>query len=324
MQNDAAESAAGFTLAHLSDPHLSTLHQVNWRDLANKRLLGYLSWRRRRRFQHRSEVLQALQRDLLEIRPEHLIITGDLTHIALPEEFLQVRRWLQSMGSPFDVTVVPGNHDAYVDVPWHQGLAHWQPYMNSDDHAGQHNGAGSTGSLFPSLRIRGPVALIGLSSAQASAPFLATGSLGTAQLSQLSELLEKTARQGLFRMVLLHHPPVPGEEKWRKRLTDAQALCEILADYGAELVLHGHSHRYRQSRITGPRHDVPVFGIPSASAIGPGAGRIAAYQLYKIARLGNEWKIDTLLREYSPKQGRFNEQHGQSMRLPLIPIEKRR
>ena len=44
--------------AQISDPHLSSLEGVRPGDLLNKRALGYLSWRRKRRFEHRPEVLQ--------------------------------------------------------------------------------------------------------------------------------------------------------------------------------------------------------------------------------------------------------------------------
>ena len=65
--------------AQLSDPHLSSLEHVRARDLLNKRALGYLSWRRKRRFEHRPEVLAALQRDLSGIELDQLLVTGDLT-----------------------------------------------------------------------------------------------------------------------------------------------------------------------------------------------------------------------------------------------------
>ncbi|RLA48224.1 MAG: metallophosphoesterase, partial [Gammaproteobacteria bacterium] len=44
------------TFAQISDPHLSSLEGVHARDLLNKRVFGYLSWRRKRRFEHRAEV----------------------------------------------------------------------------------------------------------------------------------------------------------------------------------------------------------------------------------------------------------------------------
>jgi 3',5'-cyclic AMP phosphodiesterase CpdA len=308
------------TFAQLSDPHLTSLLGVSWRDLANKRLLGYLSWHSRRRAEHRGEVLEALQQDLRRTCPEHVVVTGDLTHIGLPDEFLQARLWLESLGSPQDVTVIPGNHDAYVRIPWKDGFAHWQPWMMSDGmrDAGREDPAGS---IFPSLRIRGPVAFIGLSSARPSAPFFATGRIGAGQLERLDALLGETGQQGLFRVVLVHHPPVPGEEKWRKRLTDAARLCRVIVARGAELVLHGHRHRAEQSRIEIPGTHVPVYGIPSASAIGHKTGRIARYYLYRVQRSASGWMLDITSREFSPGQAAFAREGESRLEIPRRPIQ---
>ena len=89
--------------AQISDPHLSSLEHVRARDLLNKRALGYLSWRRKRRFEHRPEVLDALARDLNIDELAQLLVTGDLTHIGLPSEFRQGKEWLQQLGAPQQV-----------------------------------------------------------------------------------------------------------------------------------------------------------------------------------------------------------------------------
>ena len=60
---------AAFTLAHLSDPHLPPLPAVRLRDLAGKRVLGYLNWTRNRHKFHRREVLDALVSDMQARRP---------------------------------------------------------------------------------------------------------------------------------------------------------------------------------------------------------------------------------------------------------------
>jgi len=97
-------------------------------------------------------------------------VTGDLTHLGLPEEFRQVAGWLRRLGSPEKITVVPGNHDAYVSAPWQETYGAWTPYLEGDE--------GSLAAGYPILRVRGPAALIGLSSARPSGPFLAMGSIG--------------------------------------------------------------------------------------------------------------------------------------------------
>ena len=98
----------------------------------NQRVLGYLSWQRRRYRVHRREVLDALVADLREQAPDHVAITGDLVNISLPAEFVQAAVWLRQLGTPDWVTVIPGNHDAYVEVKWREAWAHWSDYMCGD------------------------------------------------------------------------------------------------------------------------------------------------------------------------------------------------
>ncbi|MFX7212897.1 metallophosphoesterase, partial [Acinetobacter baumannii] len=76
--------------------------------------IGYLNWKRKRHMVHRREVLGELVADMHAQQPDHIAVTGDLVNIALPLEFAEARRWLESVGTPEDVSLVPGNHDAYV------------------------------------------------------------------------------------------------------------------------------------------------------------------------------------------------------------------
>ena len=59
-----------FTLAHLSDLHLSSLNDVKVRELLNKRIYGYLKWQLKRRAEHRREVLDALLLNLQHTTPD--------------------------------------------------------------------------------------------------------------------------------------------------------------------------------------------------------------------------------------------------------------
>ncbi len=290
-----------FTLAQLSDPHLSSLIGVRIGDLLNKRVLGYLSWYLRRRAEHRGEVLSALVRDLRAVGPDHIVVTGDLTHVGLPSEFRQAREWLDSLGTPSDVTVIPGNHDAYVTTAWDRTFALWTPYMVSDQ-TGTHRNAQA---VFPSLRVRGSAALIGLSTARPSAPFLAVGSLGSDQLRKLEQILEETSRRGLCRILLIHHPPFAGTVAWRKRLTDGASLRTVLARHGAELVLHGHTHRTSLAQMETASGSIQAIGVPSASARGRRPGRRAQYHLYRVTRTGQGWDVKVSVRGYSSADERF-------------------
>jgi 3',5'-cyclic AMP phosphodiesterase CpdA len=261
-----------FVLAHLSDPHLGPLPPARWSELAGKRATGFVHWRRKRRLVHRGDVLARIVADLATQAPDHIVVTGDLVNIALAGEYAPAAAWLAALGAPRDVTLVPGNHDAYVRAAVRDPAAHWGDYMRGDD--------GSAG--FPFLRRRGPLALIGLSSAVPTPPLLATGRLGGAQIAALAPLLESSRREGLYRVVLIHHPPRSGPSRRFKRLVDAAALRVVLAQHGAELVLHGHDHEHALVYLEGPQRPIPVMGVPSASAAPSGRYDPASYNLYRI------------------------------------------
>lgn len=294
-----------FTLAHLADPHLSSLTGVATTDLLNKRILGYLSWYWRRRAEHVPEVLSALVRDLNVVRPDHTVVTGDLTHIGLPNEFHQARGWLDSLGPPSEITVIPGNHDAYISTAWDRTFALWEPFMASDPTQLDAEKQMNADSIFPSLRVRGNTALIGLSSATPSAPFLAVGTLGSEQLRRLEQILEETGRQDLCRILLIHHPPLLGTVGWRKRLTDSAPLCSVLARQGAELVLHGHTHRTSVTQIETPWGSIPTIGVPSASSCSQEPNRRAQYHVYQVTQTAEGWELLVRARGYSSVENRF-------------------
>ena len=312
-ERHAASLDAEFTLAHLSDLHLSSLDSVKPGELLSKRMLGYISWRLRRRHEHRADVLDALRADLLAEHPDHIAVTGDLTHLGLPQEFRDASSWLARLGAPDGITVVPGNHDAYVREPWQETFAQWSAYMRGD-------GAGEGTDIenaFPSLRIRRHLALIGLSSARPSAPFLATGRLGEGQLQRLDRILERTANAGLFRIVMLHHPPAAHTVRWRKSLRDGATLRTMLKRHEVELVLHGHAHFSAATYLDPALGRNLAIGVPSASAIGKKVDRHATYHVYRIARDNGGWRLRVSVRAFSPERRRFVPEDGRRLRLAL-------
>ena len=298
--NSFGEPTPTFTFAQLTDPHLTSLEEVGISDLLNKRMLGYLSWRHTRKQTYRREVLDVLVQDLQTHHPDHIVVTGDLTQVGLPAEFQEARNWLDSLGLPENVTVIPGNHEAYALPSWDRLLATWEPYLVSDSDWSDPDSGSTYSSLFPTVRIRGEVALIGLSSAYPSLPFLAVGKIDEAQLSRLSGLMRDLSQRHLFRVVLIHHPPVPGSIKWRKRLTNGKALQSVLNQHGAELVLHGHSHRLSRSSFDGLSHAVPVIGLPAASRKDGASYYRAAYNLYRVTRQDKGWELKISTHVLSP------------------------
>lgn len=252
------------TLAHLSDLHMSPLKGFTPRHWNVKRGLGYLNWQRGRRFVHSRDVLQRLVADMMMHAPDHVAVTGDLVNIGLPAEYETALGWLEELGSPDRVTVVPGNHDIYVHLRSDPGVRRWQPYMVADAWGAQFATPRHDG--FPFVRRVGGIALIGLNSAVPTKPFVAAGRLGHPQLDALGPLLDRARAEGLVRVLLIHHPPLPGKAPRLRGLIDAPELQQVIGRHGAELILHGHNHRDLVTRVTHAAGETTVIGICSSSA----------------------------------------------------------
>ena len=274
-----------FSLAHLSDPHIGPIATPRLRELLNKRGLGLINWYRKRHRHHHADVLNAVVKDMQAQSPDHIAVTGDLVNISLDTEFAGAARWLMSMGPPEHVTLVPGNHDAYIRRASGWAAQHWGEFMRGDD-----------GADFPFVRRRGPLAIVGLTTSLPTGPFMATGHLGGEQLARLAEILIALARERLFRVVLIHHPPIPNRRHYMKRLIDGPMFRALIAEHGAELVLHGHNHEQQLMWLDGPKGRIPAVGVPSASAIVSDHDEPAAYNLYAIDGGPGAWTCEMLSR----------------------------
>jgi 3',5'-cyclic AMP phosphodiesterase CpdA len=272
-----------FRLAHLSDPHLGPLPVASVRELASKRVLGYVNWHRNRAVAMHGDVVGLLCDALRAAAPDHIVVTGDLVNIALEAELEPARIFLEGLGPAADVTVVPGNHDAYVPGALARATVSWRAFMAGDTDHGP--------PAWPTLRRRPPVGLVGVSTARASAPFMATGYVSVPQATLLDEHLEALGHEGLFRVLLIHHPPVAGATDWHKRLIGASRVRAAVRARGAELVLHGHTHLATRHQIAGPHGPVPVIGVPSASQRPGGHKPGAGFNLFEIEATGESWSV---------------------------------
>ena len=144
------------------------------------------------------------------------------------------------------------------------------------------------------------MALIGVSTAVPQPLHRAAGLLGGTQLESLAFLLSDLRERGYARVVMIHHPPLPGLAKPRKALLDAAALRDVLEAQGAELVLHGHNHEHMLNTLTSRFGTVHVLGVPSASLLQSEHHPVAAWNLYRIQRQGGKWLIDVKVRSFDP------------------------
>ncbi len=284
-----------FRLAHLSDVHLGPLPDVTYRDLASKRMVGYVNWQRNRRHILSDGTLGAIVDDIKANAPDHVAVTGDLVNLALDGEIELAKQWLELLGPPRDVSVVPGNHDAYVPGAFDKVCRSWGAWMTGDGLE-----APANRHAFPYMRIRGQVALIGVSSARATAPFMANGFFREDQSHRLAALLDVAGRKGLFRVVMIHHPPVRNAISQHKRLFGIGNFQQTVSRHGAELVLHGHSHDASLHWIGGQKNrPVPVVGVAAAGQGIGGSHAPAQWNLLEISGEPGAWMLSLCRRGLS-------------------------
>jgi 3',5'-cyclic AMP phosphodiesterase CpdA len=287
-------------IAHISDLHALDLTGASPLRFFSKRFFGWLNLLRKRRAAHPTELLDALCADLGQQPLDHVVVTGDLTNLSLPSEFRRARQALDSLPfGPKAVTAIPGNHDVYA---WGAYFGrtfekHLLPYAQSDG-APEHELP-----TWPIVRKRQGVAIIGCSTGLPSPVPLADGWLGGRQLRRLEEALDSTRDH--FRLLLIHHPPLPQHLDVLRALRDRGRLHKLLRRVGCDLVLHGHEHRDLRGTLDGPQGPIPVIGAGSATYNHPLADRRARYNIYTVSNPGPTAPFTIEQRVYNPTTRTF-------------------
>lgn len=268
-----AQDSDKATIAHISDVHLPTPGKLPLRDLLNKRFLSLLSWKLSRQYRHLPEISSRIVADMARHRPDRILNIGDITNLGHKSEFEQAEKWMRALPAP--CYFVPGNHDILVRADVHEGLDLMSPWMEG------------SAQQFPYVTTYHDVAIIGVNSAIPTPPFKAWGRVGEAQGQRLLNALETT--RGLFRIVMIHHPPGYGLVKSGKRLKDVRKIAEIIKQGGAELVLHGHSHN--ESLVTVPETEIPLLGVSSTSMHSIKPWRRASWNRLEICKKEGFWSL---------------------------------
>ena len=290
-------------IAHLSDLHLLALEGAVPFRLFNKRLTGYLNLRLRRHAVHKPHPVRAAAEEIRRLDIDHVVITGDVSNLALEQEFLLVRRFLEhDLGLPPErVSLVPGNHDAYTQGAHRADrfARYFASYLRSDI---------DVGARFPFVHLRGPAAIIGLSTAWPRPPLVASGHVGAPQLRALERLLEHPEVARRTPVVLQHHPwhnPKTLSKTLLEGLWDADDEAHSLRRVARGLLLHGHLHRRIHRRLPTERGHLDAVGATSASLLHDSDERMAGFNVYELAEDGAIQAIRS--HRYLPEQGTFRE-----------------
>jgi 3',5'-cyclic AMP phosphodiesterase CpdA len=293
-------------LAHLSDPHLLSLAGTRLRDFVNKRWIGALNLLANRAREHKVEVFDAMVADINALGIDHVLCTGDITNVALPSEFEFARGRFDRLDfGAADATIIPGNHDAYV----HAGVPLFADYFG-DNFACDPGWEWPDRDPWPTVRVRGDVAIVGVTTSLETPWFTAWGRLGAKQIGRLAQVLDDDRLAGTFKLVAIHHPPVgPKAEHDRHGLKDHRQFCRVVASAGADLVVHGHEHLDMRNELRGRNGTrIPVHGIQSATYAGLRRKHRAHYRVYTLG----PGVLTHELRAWNPDAGRFESASARS------------
>lgn len=220
-------------LALIGDIHKYRLFVPPWH-LLGKRLVGQANlWLNRRHcFDHR--LLDGVIEQALSIKPDLVLLSGDLTTTSLDGEFQDVAQILEPLTSRYPTVIVPGNHDRYTFTSARKRVMEAMlPNLVPDE--------------WPHFRQLTPRwHLLALDSA---VPRIlnSRGRVGLNQIRKIRRFTENlTAQDGL--VVLCHYPlkspPRSLPLTWDHKLADSFRLRRVLTRCPARLIyLHGHIHR---------------------------------------------------------------------------------
>ena len=291
-------------VAHFSDLHLLSLDGARALDFANKRWIGGVNLLANRGRHYHTGVFESLISDLNAAGVDHAICTGDVTNLAMEQEFHFARGLFDRIAlGPDEVTVLPGNHDAYVARGAQFFTGYFAGYHTSDP-----GWEWPDGDAWPLVRIRGDVAIVGVSTSLTTPWFTAYGQVGREQLDRLRQVLVDPRLDDKFRIVAIHHPPAGKFARSRIRgLRDRDGFAAVLAETGAELVIHGHEHRMLVHTLPGPGGtEIPVHGINSGTYEAGSVDRRARYRIYQVGEADSRPSlVGSEMRVYVPDSGQF-------------------
>jgi len=295
-------------VAHFSDLHVLALDGVATHRFLNKRFTGWVNLKLKRGHKHRPAYVRAIAQEITRAKVDHVVITGDLTNLALEQEFEAVRALLEEeLGMHADdISIVPGNHDLYTRGAMRDRRfsRFFEPYIASDL---PELAVDIDLGRFPFVKLRGPLAIIGMSSAVPRPPLVASGELGEPQIDALARILAHDEVRRRTPVIALHHPihnPASAVKTWLEGLRDADGLVDALGIVENGLLLHGHLHRRIQRHLPTKSGKVLAVGATSASLEHEDEHRMAGFNLYTFDGAGGLESVEAHV--FDPERSAFH------------------
>ena len=302
-------------IGQLSDIHVRDFSGLTFADIFRKRLIGYVNYEARRRSEYSVEVVKAAVSEMIDAALDHVVVTGDLSNVALESAWRRARTLLEPLDEAgIGLSVIPGNHDAYVSAALDGTFERVFDDWRGDAHKRAHP--------YPYVVRVGPVSLVHANTGVPTPPLQAFGRLGEAQLGRLNEVLSAERAEGRVVVLALHHHPTraPHKEHERTRgLHDAAALREVLRAHAVPLVLHGHNHYFHARRL----RDAPETLIVGCScSTTTQAGPAPRRGQWLRADVGEGGVEQIAVRWWDSARGAFGD--DEALALDDVPVETER
>jgi len=194
--------------------------------------------------------IEGLEQMLPDLRPDAVVVTGDLSQRARHGEFQRARALVQAAARTAPVLVIPGNHDV---AWWTRPLI---PFAREPLYAKYARYFGA--ELAPTLALPGTIIASALTSRGVAWGSLTLrvrdlavkGHLPKREIARVRGLFEAAPREQA-RVLVLHHNVLRGDISNRMGLARwRQAQRRIVAS-GAEVVLCGHDHEEGAELLAG-------------------------------------------------------------------------
>jgi 3',5'-cyclic AMP phosphodiesterase CpdA len=237
-------------IAHLTDLHIDSPKALRpgmlftgWHP--NRRVFGAANFLLARKSIHQVPVLKAAVDAVRLAGADHCVITGDVSNLAIEDEFVFVRGILDPIGGPDRLSIVPGNHDWYTPESVSAGLfeKHFGDLIWAPDVAP---------GTWPTFKDFDGVRLILARTAWTPPPGMAWGKMGTEQIEAVFRLAEDAADRGLFVVLAQHHHlhrRHSATQRFTGRFIDAAEELEMIARSRIGLVIHGHDHNHHDQVV---------------------------------------------------------------------------
>ncbi len=265
-------------LIHISDLHFTTFFRTN------------------NFFQ-----IESVLKHAIDLKGDHIIITGDLTDNADPKDFMILRKLFEKLklidGNRFSLVI--GNHDIFggaqsaediftfpekcgkvnYDRKVREFYNYFPELFNNSVYLNHKN-------VFPFAKIINNFLIIGLNSiepySKINNPFASNGKIGIPQLNETYRIFERYKDENFRKIVLVHHhfnkievTENSSNKLWQKiekqtmKLKKKKRLLKFFNQFGVELVLHGHYHVSNEYKRKGIR-----FSNAGASLKGSESGNL--------------------------------------------------